>query len=129
MDTSVLSVLVIDDEPSILHAIRVSLRTTGWKLLLTEKAIDGLELARTMQPDVILCDAMMPILSGTQLIYRLKGDRATAKIPIVLMTGVSDPDAFKQVPWSFFLEKPFGPAELRTAIESAARQSESTVKY
>jgi len=76
-------------------------------------------LARKINPDVILCDADMPDLSGPQLIEMLKSDPATARIPVVLLTGFSDPDMFSHVRWTGFLGKPFTPSELLSALRHA----------
>lgn len=61
----------------------------------------------------------MPEFSGAQVIEMLKNDPATADMPVVLMTGIADADMFSHVAWTNFLAKPFGPKELRAAIEGA----------
>ena len=81
---------------------------------------DGLIIARTILPDVIICDAAMPKMSGPEVIHQLKLDPTTAHIPVILMTGVADAEPFQHVPWTNFLAKPFTPLELRDAIYSAS---------
>jgi CheY-like chemotaxis protein len=120
METRALSVLVIDDDPDSLIAARLWLRPTGWQVATALSADEGLKLVSTLQPDVIVCDATMPRISGRDVIDLLKGDPSTAAIPVVLMTGFPNPETFADVRWTKFLSKPFGPAELRAAIENAA---------
>ncbi len=80
-----------------------------------------MEAARTYLPDVILCDASMPYLSGPQVITLLKNDPTTVNIPVILMTAVAEAHMFSDVPWTSFLAKPFTPQELREAIVSAVK--------
>lgn len=114
-----LSVLVIDDDADVLQAVQLGLRLAGWTITATVSPKEGVELARTIKPDVIVCDSSMPEFSGAQVIGMLKNDPATAHIPVVLMTGFAEIDRFSHMAWTGFLAKPFGPKELRAAIESA----------
>jgi CheY-like chemotaxis protein len=121
MDKRVFSVLVIDDEVDVLRSVQLLLRSSGLKLTTTTEPKKGLEMVRTLCPDVILCDAAMPDFSGPQLITMLKNDPETAQIPTILMTGIAEAHMFSHVPWTNFLAKPFGAKELREAIVSAAK--------
>lgn len=112
VNKAALSVLVIDDDPGVAKTAEWSLRHFGCTVNVTLQAKQGLALAQSVQPDVILCDAAMPDLDGTQLIALLKSDPATAHIPIVLMTGHSDAQQFSGVPYDAFVEKPFSPTKL-----------------
>jgi CheY-like chemotaxis protein len=120
MSQRALSILAIDDHSDILNLIRSSLRRSGWTIAAAVTPQDGLIMARTLLPDVILCDAAMPQMSGPEVIQKLKSDPATANIPVVLMTGIADSAPFQHVPWTNFLAKPFTPEELRDAIYSAS---------
>lgn len=122
--TGSLSLLAIDDEPGVLDMVRLCCRKTGWSVTAMTDLTQGLSLKREALPDLILCDAVMPGLTGPQLISMLKGNAETAHIPVVLMSGFASAEMFSHVPWAGFLEKPFGPKELRAAIESAASLTE-----
>ena len=113
-------ILAIDDESPVLQMVDLCCRKRGWKVTAVSDLWQGIELERAALPDVILCDASMPDLSGPQLIAILKANPETASIPVVLMSGFAKVDMFSHVPWTGFLEKPFGPKELLAAIESAA---------
>jgi CheY-like chemotaxis protein len=121
MEKRVFSVLVIDDEPAVLKSVQLCLRSSGLKLSMTTDPRQGLEMARTSRPDVILCDAAMPDLSGPQLISMLKTDATTAHIPVILMTAVAEAHMFSHVAWTSFLAKPFSAKELREALVSAVK--------
>jgi CheY-like chemotaxis protein len=121
-----LSILAIDDETAVLRLIEHCFRGTAWKVTGLSDLKQGLELDRNALPDVILCDASMPAVSGPQLIAMLKSNPLTENVPVVLMSGFADADMFLHVPWSGFLAKPFGPKELIEAIESAVRSRGQT---
>ena len=112
-------VLVIDDDADVVKSIQACLRSTGWTIETTLDAREGLDLAVRVRPDVVLCDASMPELSGPRVIELLKQNPATSGIPVVLMSGYADPAMFSRVPWTVFLAKPFSPQELRAALENA----------
>jgi CheY-like chemotaxis protein len=115
-----LSVLVIDDDAGVATTAEWSLRHFGCTVSVTLQANQGVALAQSIQPDIILCDAAMPNLGGAQLIALLKSDPATAHIPIVLMTGHSDAQRFAGVPYNAFVEKPFSPAKLFELLQRVA---------
>jgi CheY-like chemotaxis protein len=115
-----LSILAIDDHPEILEFIRGALKSSGWTVAVAATPQDGLRLAKEMMPNVILCDAAMPKMSGPEVIRILKEDPATLQIPVVLITGAADADLFQHVPWTNYLAKPFTVEELKDAIYSAS---------
>jgi CheY-like chemotaxis protein len=115
-----LSVLAIDDDPGLLRIVEQCCRRKGWNVKIQSDLKQGIELERSALPEVILCDAEMPNLSGPQIIAMLKANPETAGIPVVLMSGFANADMFSHVPWAGFLDKPFGPKELIAAIESVA---------
>ena len=115
-----LSVLVIDDEPGVRAVVKAALVRIGWTVAACDDAKQALQMARSLKPNVILCDANMPELSGPQTITLLKSDPATARIPIVLMTGFAQADMFSDVEWTAFIEKPFTPKDLVDVVDRAA---------
>jgi two-component system phosphate regulon response regulator PhoB len=121
MTDQILRVLVIDDDLELLKSVGFELGSTGWIIAVAATPHDGLEMARRLVPNVILCDARMPIMSGLEVVQILKRDSITAHIPIVLMmTGGDEPDIVGNVPVTTFLAKPFGSKQLIEAICTAA---------
>lgn len=80
------TVLVVDDDQAITQFLAQALTEEGYTVL---NAVDwaSLELARTEQPQVILLDVMMPVLTGVEVSQRLRADPATAHIPIIAMSA------------------------------------------
>ena len=85
------TLLVVDDEPVNLQVLRHTLQD-HYRLLFAKDGARALELARGSQPDLILLDIMMPGLSGYDVCAQLKRDDATAAIPVIFVTALSDAD-------------------------------------
>ncbi|MDQ6950398.1 MAG: ATP-binding protein [Mariprofundales bacterium] len=80
-------VLVIDDEPSVREYMHEKLTSEGYQPLLAENGQQGLEMARTHQPDMIILDLMMPGMSGFEVVEELKRRTETADIPVMIFTA------------------------------------------
>jgi CheY-like chemotaxis protein len=80
-------ILAIDDEVATLDLLEASLRPAGFEVLRAITGSAGVELARTDQPDLVICDLVMPELDGFAVIGKLKADPTTTDIPIVVLTG------------------------------------------
>jgi DNA-binding response OmpR family regulator len=89
------TILVIDDEPSLLKVIGVRLRQDGYEVLTTTNGEEGLRLAEDRQPDLVLLDVMMPGLKGREVCARLKADPKTAHIPVIFLTALGLADHVK----------------------------------
>jgi CheY-like chemotaxis protein len=109
------TVLVVDDDPSMLLLCRANLRESGLRVREATSAGEALASVRLDRPDLILLDIMMPGVSGWQVAAQLLGDRATDEIPIVFLTALT---GTKQRLRAFelgavgYVTKPFDPAAL-----------------
>jgi putative two-component system response regulator len=84
-------VLVVDDEPANLQVLRQLLQSR-YRLAFARDGAKALELAARETPDLILLDVMMPGLSGLDVCRRLKADPALARIPVIFVTALTDPE-------------------------------------
>jgi signal transduction histidine kinase/CheY-like chemotaxis protein/nitrate/nitrite-specific signal transduction histidine kinase len=84
------SVLVIDDDPTVLELMTRYLEREGFTVLTAGNGIDGLARAREIHPAAITLDVMMPDLDGWTVLAALKGDPALADIPVILVTIVDE---------------------------------------
>jgi two-component system alkaline phosphatase synthesis response regulator PhoP len=112
-------VLVIDDEAPIRLLCRVNLEAEGMQVLEAADGPSGLESARTLQPDVILLDVMMPGLDGWQVAEELLDDETTSGIPIVFLTAraeLRDRARGLDVGGIDYVTKPFNPIELASLV-------------
>ena len=122
-------VLVVDDEPAICDMICASLELAGYR---TNRSING-SLAHQMilndMPDIVICDWMMPMLNGIDLVTRLRNDRVTANLPVILVTAKNDEeDRLKgfEAGVDDFICKPISPVELTARVRAVLRRSGST---
>ncbi len=82
-------VLIIEDEPLIIKLYKQALETAGFEVLSALNGDEGVELAKSQKPNLILLDVMMPEPNGMQVLENLKADEATKQIPVVMFTNLS----------------------------------------
>ena len=107
-------VLVIDDEQTVRSLVSLSLEGPDCKVDAFCDGRDALESLTAERPDLILLDIGLPGMPGDEVLRRLRADKRTASIPVVLLTGLEPPEGTK--PDGVVL-KPFTPASLRRSIE------------
>ena len=116
-----MKVLVIDDEQDIRLVAQVGLRAAGMSVLVAESGADGVRVAQTEQPDVILLDVMMPGLDGFATFSALKTDADTAAIPVIFLTA-KDPSGretqTRTEGAAGFIMKPFQPRDLPVQLKT-----------
>lgn len=83
-------VLIVDDVPDNLSMLHDALEESGYTVLVATCGEAALQRAAQAVPDIVLLDAMMPGLDGFEVARRLRADPATAAIPIIFMTGLTD---------------------------------------
>ena len=83
-------ILCIEDEIDIQEIIAYNLGKAGYMVTLAGDGVEGLKLAQTHIPDLILLDIMLPNLNGMQVCERLKADAKTQAIPIIMLSARSE---------------------------------------
>ena len=109
------TVLVVEDDPVILRLLEVNFELEGFGVVLAHDGAEGIEMARSHRPDVIISDIMMPRTSGLELLTTLKGDPATKEIPIILLSAkaqTSDLKTGMDAGADDYVTKPFEPLDL-----------------
>lgn len=112
-------VLIIEDEAAFREAVAFALEGEGYKVLQAENGAEGIELARTHIPDLILSDVMMDSVDGYEAVVSLRQNPKTSGIPIILMTGKVDNTGLVraiELGADDYLSKPFTMSELLEAI-------------
>jgi two-component system phosphate regulon response regulator PhoB len=124
-------VLVVDDELDMRTFVATLLETSGFKPIVAEDGIQGLEMARRDKPSLIILDIMMPKESGITMYRSLKSDPALKDIPVIMLSALAKKtflhsqsvlDAYKgeKIPEpAAYIEKPPEPDELLEAIENS----------
>ena len=119
------NVLVVEDEPAIQELIAVNLEHAGHHVTRAKDAETALGLVRSMLPDVLLIDWMLPGMSGASLAKQLRQDERTRQIPIIMLTARSaeqDKIAGLEAGADDYVTKPFSPKELVARIKAVLRR-------
>ncbi|MEY2434523.1 MAG: hypothetical protein QOC92_4248 [Acidimicrobiaceae bacterium] len=109
------TVLVVDDDPVILKLLEVNFEMEGFTVLTAKDGEEGIEVARSEQPDLIVSDIMMPKKSGLELVIDLKSDPRTSEIPIILLSAKAqnaDVRSGMDAGADDYVTKPFEPLDL-----------------
>lgn len=103
-------ILLVEDERINREVAEVILRDQGFEVIVAQDGQEGIERARTEQPDLIVMDLLMPVLDGLSASRELKADPATAHIPILVVTAkasTADRHAAEAAGCDGFLSKPY----------------------
>lgn len=113
-------ILVIEDEALVRANISEILESGNFEAISAESGKVGLQLAKTLLPDLILCDIMMPELDGYEVLKILQSDPLTAAIPFIFLTAKADQSDLRQgmnLGADDYLTKPFRRNELLSVVE------------
>jgi response regulator RpfG family c-di-GMP phosphodiesterase len=113
------TVLFIDDEPSWLEVIRLSLRNGPFRIITAEGGEAALKTLANKTPDLIMSDVRMPNINGFDLFEQVKKDPRLKTIPYVFMSSIDDFDAkrtAKTIGADGYIEKPFDSEQIKTII-------------
>ena len=108
-------VLVVDDVPDNLSVLHDALDESGYSVLVATNGEAALQRAAQALPDIVLLDAMMPGMDGFEVARRLKANPATAHIPIIFMTGLTETEhlvAALEAGGVDYVTKPIKPKEV-----------------
>ncbi len=115
------SLLLVDDDEAFIKTIRPVLITHGCSVLTAGTGEEGLQIAASQKPDIIILDVFLPKMKGREVCKALKANEATRNIPVVFMTAKdSDEDiqAEREVGAAAHLTKPFQPKRLISTIRA-----------
>jgi DNA-binding response OmpR family regulator len=119
-------ILVVDDDPELVELVSFNLKQAGYAIGTASNGLEAIKKARSLEPDLILLDVMMPELDGFAVCEILRRDSTTASIPIVMLTAISgelgrlaglDSGA------TDFLSKPFSPRMLVARIDNLLKKA------
>ena len=118
-----IKVLVVDDEPQILRALRINLRARGYDVEVAADGAEALRVAATLQPELVVLDLGLPDLDGLDVIHGLRGWTAVPIIVLSGRSGSSDKVAALDAGADDYVTKPFGVDELLARIRSVTRRA------
>jgi DNA-binding response OmpR family regulator len=113
-------VLVIEDDASVSHLLRIVLETEGHEVIIANDGSRGLATATRRTPDAILLDVMMPHLDGFAVLEALREDDRTVSIPVIMVSAMQNESVEERcyrLGAQAFIRKPFDPGILLGTIE------------
>lgn len=115
-------ILIIDDEEDFCSLVKTGLETrSDFDVSIATNGKEGIELARMIRPDLILLDVTMPEIDGFQVLEKLKKDKNTVSIPVVMLTARDDIEYKRKAAQLFnegYLTKPVEFSVLKSMIEN-----------
>jgi len=118
------TVLIVDDEAAGRETLESILEGEGYQLEMAENGYQAIEKAKSILPDVILLDIMMPGMSGFEVCRHIRNDPQMAEIPIVVLTALDDRESLLnalKAGADDFISKPFDRFELRARLLGITR--------
>ncbi|MCM8760798.1 MAG: response regulator [Candidatus Omnitrophica bacterium] len=116
-------ILVIDDEEDFAFFVKQNMELGGaYTVKVCASGKDGIVAALRYRPDLILLDVIMPDMSGFEVLKTLKGNRATASIPVIMLTAVEESETKRGkagLAVEDYIVKPVAISELKSRVENA----------
>ena len=120
-------ILLIEDNPEMRENTAEILELANYEVTTATNGKEGVKLAHNQQPDLIICDIMMPELDGYGVLHLLSKDDQTANIPFVFLTAKAEKNDYRKgmtMGVDDYLTKPYDDVELLSAVEMRLRKSE-----
>lgn len=117
-------VLVVDDEPRMIHFIRLNLEHDGYEVIEATSGTRALELLRDRMPDLILLDVMMPDMDGFETLQLL---REISTVPVIMLTAKGEEEdrvRGLELGADDYITKPFSPREMVSRVRAVIRRTE-----
>src|SRR5215469_7035742 len=121
-------ILVVDDDAELVELVSFNLKQAGYSIGTAADGVEALKKARSLMPDLIVLDVMMPELDGFAVCEILRRDSMTASIPIIMLTALSSElgrMAGLGSGATDFLSKPFSPRLLMERIEDLLKKAQN----
>lgn len=118
-------ILIVEDDRDIVEMVEYNLKEEGYETLSALNGEEGLKLARSGKPDLIILDLMLPAIDGFEVCRILKNEDMTANIPIIILSAKSqetDKVVGLELGADDYITKPFSPRELLARIKAILRR-------
>jgi DNA-binding response OmpR family regulator len=113
-------ILIVDDEPGIGKVLRIEFSLSGYDVITTTSGAEAIELIRTQEPDVVLLDILMPDVSGTDVLNKV---RTFSQVPVIVFTGHAEMGrAALKTGANDYVTKPFNHELLMDKVKSVLNE-------
>ncbi len=116
-------VLLIEDEPNIIEAIKFILSRDGWSVDTHSNGANAIERVQSMRPDLVILDVMLPNKSGYDILRDLRDNPMTAKLPVLMLTArgqTKDRELAERLGVNEFITKPFSNSDILASVRALA---------
>jgi two-component system alkaline phosphatase synthesis response regulator PhoP len=123
------TILVVDDEQDLLELIEYNLKKEGYNVLTAEDGKEGIEVAQSQNPDLVLLDIMMPKMDGLEVVEQMRQDEKLGQTPIIFLTARGDEKTEIQgldKGGDDYITKPISTKKLISRIKAVLRRSQDT---
>ena len=120
-------ILIVEDEEAIVEVLSQTLRRHGYETASAADGDDALEKAFSLRPDLVILDLMLPKMDGWEVCRRLKADRQTASVPVLMLTARREErDVVEglEIGADDYMKKPFSLSELAARVKALLRRSD-----
>jgi len=118
-------VLIVDDEIHIVQVVAIKLRNNGFEVLTAENGAEAFELVQAHNPDLVITDYQMPVMTGVELLEKLRNDPRFAELPVIMLTArgfAIEDDRKTHLNVAACLSKPFSPREVLQCVQDVLQQ-------
>jgi len=114
-------VLIIDDNEELANLLKLNLeKTKRYRVYTANSGRKGIQVVQKKRPDVVVLDIMMPDMDGLEVLEQIKGEVKTYEIPVIMLTGMSNPDSWEKARENYageYLVKPVSVERLMNTID------------
>lgn len=117
--------LIVDDEFHIVQVVSIKLKNNGFEVFTADNGSTAYDRACENKPDIIVTDYQMPVMTGLQLIEKLRQNPETAHIPVIMLTArgfAVEDDVREKLRVAASLSKPFSPREVLQVVEDVLKE-------
>lgn len=111
------TILIVDDNEGLVDLLRRYFSGYTFQVLSAHTGAEGLEIARNLQPNIIIMDLMMPGMDGWELLQRLRAQPETREIPVIICSVINDPELAYSLGASKFIAKPVNKETILNALK------------
>jgi len=127
MATAAKKILIVEDEKDILHLVQFYLEKEGYRTCTAVTGLEGLKLAKSEHPDLVILDLMLAELDGLEVCKQIRADPRTSRLPIIMLTAKaeeSDTIVGLELGADDYVTKPFSPKALVARVKALFRRVE-----
>jgi two-component system alkaline phosphatase synthesis response regulator PhoP len=126
VDSIMVKILVVDDEPPILNLVSAYLKPEGYEVYTASDGPSGLKAARAYKPDILILDVMLPGMDGIEMLSRLRRESEVYVIMLTARTEETDKIVGLSIGADDYVTKPFSPRELVARVKAALRRLQTS---